>query len=69
MKNQNKPFIQIDDIIREMTDDEYDSYKQQLALTELEKQKSQEVIDNRDSAIAKLTKLGLTQAEIEALKS
>ena len=46
MKNQNKPFIQIDDIIREMTDDEYDSYKQQLALTELEKQKSQETGNN-----------------------
>ncbi len=33
------------------------------------KKDTQKKLDTRESAIAKLTKLGLTQAEIEALKS
>jgi hypothetical protein len=62
-----KPNIQIDNLVREMTDDEYHSFifeqeEQKLLIKEQEAK-----IAARESALAKLAKLGLTQAEIDAL--
>lgn len=62
-----KPNIQIGDIIREMTDEEYANL---LAIRqENEKAQAQEEakIASRESALAKLAKLGLTADEIASL--
>jgi hypothetical protein len=62
-----KPNIQINDLVREMTDDEYEAYlASQAEDAELEAQ-AQAKIDARQSALAKLAALGLTQDEIDAL--
>jgi DNA-binding NarL/FixJ family response regulator len=62
-----KPNIQIDDLVREMTDEEYEDYlASQVQQAELEAQ-AQAKIDARQSALAKLAALGLTQNEIDAL--
>jgi DNA-binding NarL/FixJ family response regulator len=59
-----KPLIQIDDEVREMTDDEYTLHlKSQKENEELEKSMS----NARQSALAKLAKLGLTEEEIASL--
>ena len=62
-----KPNIQIDDLVREMTDEEYENYllvKNDIA----EAEARQEAKANaRLSALAKLAKLGLTEEEIAAL--
>jgi hypothetical protein len=63
----SKPNIQIDDLIREMNDEEYESY---LALQEEVEEieaKRQAKADARLSALAKLAALGLTEEEIAAL--
>jgi DNA-binding NarL/FixJ family response regulator len=63
----SKPNIQIDDLVREMTDEEYEAYlASQAQQAELEAQ-AQAKIDARQSALAKLAALGLTQDEIDAL--
>ena len=63
----SKPNIQINDLVREMTDDEYEAYlASQAEDAELEAQ-AQAKIDARKSALAKLAALGLTQEEIDAL--
>jgi DNA-binding NarL/FixJ family response regulator len=62
-----KPNIQINDLVREMTDREYEAYlADQAAQAEAEAQ-AQAKIDARQSALAKLAALGLTQDEIDAL--
>jgi|688.fasta_scaffold210666_2 hypothetical protein len=62
-----KPNIQIDDLVREMTDEEYDSYlARQAEQAEVEAQ-AQAKIEARQSALAKLAALGLTEEEIAAL--
>jgi DNA-binding NarL/FixJ family response regulator len=62
-----KPNIQIDDLVREMTDEEYEAYlASQAQQAELEAQ-AQAKIDARQSALAKLAALGLTEEEIGAL--
>lgn len=62
-----KPNIQIDDLIREMTDEEYESYLAiQEEVQEIEA-KRQAKADARQSALAKLAALGLTEEEIAAL--
>jgi hypothetical protein len=62
-----KPNIQIDDLVREMTDEEYEGYlADQAAQAEAEAQ-AQAKIDAKASALAKLAALGLTQDEIDAL--
>jgi DNA-binding NarL/FixJ family response regulator len=62
-----KPNIQIDDLVREMTDEEYEDYlASQTQQAEVEAQ-AQAKIDARQSALAKLAALGLTQDEIDAL--
>jgi len=62
-----KPNIQIDDLVREMTDAEYADYKASQAEAVASKATATARTDARVSALAKLAALGLTQAEIEAL--
>ena len=62
-----KPNIQIDDIVREMTTEEYDAYLARQAEHELVQAERQAKITARQSALAKLAALGLTEAEIAAL--
>jgi hypothetical protein len=62
-----KPYIQIDDLVREMTKKEYEDYlaiqaEQQAQLAEQEEKEKA-----RQSALAKLAELGLTEDEIAAL--
>jgi DNA-binding NarL/FixJ family response regulator len=62
-----KPNIQINNDVREMTDEEYETY---LFLTNAhaeEEVKVQAKIEARQSALAKLAALGLTEEEIAAL--
>lgn len=59
-----KPNIQINDLVREMTDEEYGAY---LADQDSNKAQVQEKIDLRKSALTKLKALGLTEEEITAL--
>jgi DNA-binding NarL/FixJ family response regulator len=62
-----KPNIQIDDLVREMTDDEYESYLTfQAQQPNLEAETEAKIVA-RQSALAKLSALGLTDEEIAAL--
>lgn len=62
-----KPLIQIDDEVREMTDEEHASYKalqaESAALADAQKAKEAA----RESLIQKLSGLGFTDEEIAAL--
>ena len=62
-----KPNIQIDSLVREMTDEEYQAYlaEQQEHRAFDAKREAQILI--RQSALAKLAALGLTKDEIAAL--
>ena len=61
------PIIQIDDLERPMNAEEFDQYKaDQLASVQAQKDLDAAAAV-RISALAKLKKLGLTQAEIESL--
>ena len=62
-----KPNIQIDDLVREMTDEEYANY--QIIVTEVAERETQREAKaaSRQSALAKLKALGLTEDEIAAL--
>jgi DNA-binding NarL/FixJ family response regulator len=62
-----KPNIQIDDLVREMTDEEYDSYLARQAEQAEVEAEAQAKIEARQSALAKLAALGLTEEEIAAL--
>ena len=62
-----KPNIQIDDLVREMTDEEYETYKAQQAETIARQEEQDAKSAARISALEKLSELGLTQEEIEAL--
>ena len=62
-----KPNIQIGELVREMTDEEYTVYlaeQEQDALIEAERLAK---IASRESALAKLAALGLTEDEIATL--
>jgi hypothetical protein len=63
----NKPNIQIDDLVREMTEEEFQSYKELQASQELAKAEREAKENARASALAKLAALGLTEEEIAAL--
>jgi hypothetical protein len=63
----SKPNIQIDDLVREMTDKEFADYQAQQAEIQAQEQQQQSKIAARESALAKLAALGLTEAEIAAL--
>jgi len=62
-----KPNIQIDDLVREMTDAEYATHQASQAEAKAQEAEATARVDARISALAKLAKLGLTKAEIEAL--
>jgi hypothetical protein len=62
-----KPNIQIDDLVREMTDEEYESYLARQAEQAEVEAEAQAKIEARQSALAKLAALGLTEEEIAAL--
>jgi DNA-binding NarL/FixJ family response regulator len=62
-----KPLIQIDDEVREMTDEEFNAYKAlQTANAEAQAEADAKVAA-RQSALAKLAALGLTADEIASI--
>ena len=64
---QTKPKIQIDDVVRTMTDDEYAAYQAIQSDTATQQAELEARIAARASALAKLADLGLTAEEIAAL--
>jgi DNA-binding NarL/FixJ family response regulator len=62
-----KPNIQIDDVVREMTDEEHEAYLAEQANSENQEIELKAKIAARESALAKLAALGLTEEEIAAL--
>jgi hypothetical protein len=62
-----KPNIQIDDLVREMTDKEYEAYLADQAFSEAYQAEQDAKVSARQSALAKLAALGLTEEEIAAL--
>lgn len=64
---QTKPKIQIDDLVRVMTDEEYADYQAQHAAAATQQAKVDAIAAARVSALAKLADLGLTADEIAAL--
>jgi hypothetical protein len=63
----SKPNIQIDDLVREMTDEEYEVYLSQQAQQKALQAEQEAKAAARASALAKLAALGLTEEEIGAL--
>jgi DNA-binding NarL/FixJ family response regulator len=59
--------IQIDDVVREMTDEEQASLEAEQALFASMKAEQEAKVIARESALAKLAALGLTEEEIAAL--
>jgi DNA-binding NarL/FixJ family response regulator len=62
-----KPNIQIDDLVRPMTTEEHTAYKAQQAEAAKAQAAAEAKIAARESALAKLAALGLTEQEIAAL--
>jgi len=62
-----KPNIQIDDEIRPMTTEEHTAYKAQQTETTKVQAEAEAKVAARESALAKLAALGLTEQEIAAL--
>jgi DNA-binding NarL/FixJ family response regulator len=62
-----KPNIQIDDVVRPMTTEEHTAYKAQQAEAAKAQAATEAKIAARESALAKLAALGLTEQEIAAL--
>lgn len=64
---QIKPKIQINDLVREMTDEEFTDYKAQQKASAAIEAEAKAKVAARASALAKLAELGLTEQEIAAL--
>lgn len=62
-----KPNIQIDDLVREMTTEEHTAYKAQQTANAAAQAQVDAKATARESALAKLTALGLTADEIASL--
>jgi hypothetical protein len=62
-----KPNIQIGDLVREMTDEEYEIYLADIAEQEAIEVEREDKAASRESALAKLAALGLTEDEIASL--
>ena len=62
-----KPKIQIDDLVRVMTDEEYADYQAQQASAAAQQAEADAKAAARESALAKLAELGLTAEEIASL--
>ena len=67
MMATTKPNIQIDDLVREMTDEEHAEYKAQQTANAAVQAEADAKAAARASALAKLADLGLTAEEIAAL--
>jgi hypothetical protein len=63
----SKPFIQIGDEVREMTDAEFAQHLQDVETEAQEQRAAKAKADARSKALAKLSALGLTEAEIVAI--
>ncbi len=63
----SKPLIQIGDEVREMTQTEYDQWQANAEMHAADVATNAIKLKARESAIAKLAALGLTEAEIKAL--
>jgi pimeloyl-CoA synthetase len=63
----DKLFIQIDNEVREMTEEEKKSYLKEIAAVEAKEAEAKAKEEARESALAKLAKLGLTEEEIASL--
>jgi DNA-binding NarL/FixJ family response regulator len=62
-----KPNIQIDDVVRPMTTEEHTAHKSQQAEAAKAQAEADARVAARESALAKLAALGLTEQEIAAL--
>ena len=67
MMATTKPNIQVDDLVREMTDEEHTAYKAEQKANAAAEAEAEAKKAARESALAKLATLGLTQEEIDAL--
>jgi hypothetical protein len=64
---QTKPNIQINDLVREMTNEEHTAYKAMQTEAAAQQAEADARAAARESAFAKLADLGLTAEEIAAL--
>jgi len=62
-----KPNIQIDDVIRPMTTEEHTAHKAMQVEAAAAQAQADAKVAARESALAKLAALGLTEAEVAAL--
>lgn len=62
-----KPLIQINDEVREMNDDEFESYQTIIAEIDARKAEAEAKATAKESAQAKLAALGLTVEDLTAL--
>jgi len=62
-----KPNIQIDDLVREMTDEEFTAYTEQQTANAAAQAEADAKETTRSSALAKLAAIGLTPEEIASL--
>ena len=62
-----KPLAQIDDEVREMTDDEFEIYQKTKAENLARKTEEEEKAEAKAAAQAKLAALGLTVEDLQAL--
>jgi hypothetical protein len=67
MTTTTKPKIQIDDVVREMTDEEYAGYQAQQEASATAQAEADAKAATRSSALAKLAAIGLTPEEIATL--
>jgi hypothetical protein len=64
---ETRPNIQIDDELREMNDEEFEVYQEQVRQTQAREAETVARIAARQTALTKLAALGLTEEEIAAL--
>jgi hypothetical protein len=62
-----KPLMQIDDEVRPMTTEEHTAYKAQQTANAKAQTEAEAKVAARESALAKLAKLGLSAEEVAAL--
>jgi uncharacterized protein YjiS (DUF1127 family) len=67
MATKSRPNIQINNLVREMTEEEFEDYKLEQIKNAEQKAELEAKAAARASALAKLADLGLTEAEINAL--
>lgn len=67
MATKSRPNIQINNLVREMTEEEFEDYKLEQIKNAEQKAELEAKVAARASALAKLADLGLTEAEINAL--